>query len=1009
MRSQAIRTTRVFQAIAIAVVLGLGLPATAAQALVTGPPATGGQASTGVTFAADSYSRVASGGWGTADVGGSYTHAGSSSFSADGSTGLVALPTAGAARAATLEAVSALDVDVVVRVRTSKIATGAGQIGYVVARRHLASNSEYSAQILFASDRSISLRAQRVLNGAGTGFGNWTQIPGLSHSANTWYWFRAQFEGTNPTTIRSRVWPDGQPEPVGWTFVAADSSAALQSSGSVGLRAYNSSSATNAPVTFGFDDYLATPPQSSPPVAPTADFDHAQLPWSRELRFADTSTGGPTSWSWDFGDGQASSSQNATHTYATSGTYLVTLVASNGAGSDEVTRTMTVDPPLAPPGSPLGLTATPGDGQIQLSWQPVAGAAGYRVYRDGVPSVSPQTFTGAGDIAGCGTAGDEATAQLLDNVTGWVWTSGDNVYDNGALNEFRQCYQPSWGRHWARTFPTIGNHEYNTPGAAGYFDYFGAIAGDRDKGYYSFQLGSWLVLVLNSECSYVGGCYAGSAQEQWLRVQLASHTNTCTLAIWHEPLFTSGTSHTPSEYVRPLFKALYEGSADLVLTGHTHNYERFAPQTYLGALDTVRGIRQFVVGTGGESHASMGTPTANSEVRNDDSYGVLKLTLRSAAYDWQWMPQAGKTFTDTGSKACHDSRGAVTTTGPLNGALLGQPSFVDTTALNGTEYRYVVTALDGAGNESIPSAPVWATASSGSPPPPVADFAFSQQQGTLSVNFDDASTNSPTSWNWDFGDGASSTTRNPSHSYAAPGTYGVTLTAGNGGGSNSVTKTVGVQQPSSAAIANDSFTRTVSNGWGSATLGGAYTLDGTATNFSVGAGVGNIVLPSGGTTRATRLNNASARDVKVLFRVRANKLPSTGHQLYVYGEVRGNANSAYRPKLIINSNGSVMVHAGAVVNGSESSIAPAVVVPGLTYSANSWLWLRAEITGASPTTIRLRVWADGQTEPSAWQFTATNSVAVLQTAGAVGVRAYVDSIANWPITVSFDDFVVTTP
>jgi len=291
------------------------------------------------------------------------------------------------------------------------------------------------------------------------------------------------------------------------------------------------------------------------------------------------------------------------------------------------------------------------------------------------------------------------------------------------------------------------------------------------------------------------------------------------------------------------------------------------------------------------------------------------------------------------------------------------------------------------------------------PPAPVANFTSAQQAGSLTVDFTDTSTGSPTSWSWDFGDGGSSTQRNPSRTYAAAGDYSVRLTATNASGSDAVTKTVSVAAvPPSSTLAADTFGRTVSNGWGSANTGGAYTLEGSSANFSVGGGVGSMVLPATGATRATLLPAVSARDVDITFRVRSDKAAVGGAQ-YVYGVVRRNSNNAYRPKIILNTNGTVAVHAGQVVNNSESSVAPSVTVPGLTHTANSFIWVRAQVTGASPTTIRVKAWADGQAEPSAWHFSATNSNSALQTAGAVGLRAYISS-TNVPITFSFDDFSV---
>jgi hypothetical protein len=261
-------------------------------------------------------------------------------------------------------------------------------------------------------------------------------------------------------------------------------------------------------------------------------------------------------------------------------------------------------------------------------------------------------FVGAGDIAGCDTSGDEATAALLDGLSGTVFTLGDNVYDSGTADEFTNCYQPSWGRHRSRTWPAAGNHEYLTPNAAGYYSYFGTAAGDPAKGYYSYDLGAWHIVVINSNCSPVGGCGAGSPQELWLRADLAAHPAVCTLAYWHHPRFSSG-NHGNQPAMQPIWQALYEAGADVVLSGHDHDYERFAPQDPGGAADPVSGIREFVVGTGGKSHYAINTPIANSEVHNDDTFGVLKLVLHATSYDWEFIPEAGKTFTDTGTAACH--------------------------------------------------------------------------------------------------------------------------------------------------------------------------------------------------------------------------------------------------------------------------------------------------------------------------------------------------------------------
>jgi ABC-type transporter MlaC component len=262
-------------------------------------------------------------------------------------------------------------------------------------------------------------------------------------------------------------------------------------------------------------------------------------------------------------------------------------------------------------------------------------------------------LVGAGDIASCTSDGDEATADLLDAIDGVVFTLGDHAYEAGTPIEFAACYEPSWGRHKARTRPTPGNHDYYSPGASGYFDYFGRAAGEPGKGYYSYDLGSWHIIVLNSNCEEIGGCARGSPQERWLRADLAAHPRTCTLAYWHHPRFSSGP-HGSEPGLDALWQALYAHGADVVLAGHDHVYERFAPQRPDGEPDLASGLRQFVVGTGGGSHHQFGGPAvANSEVRNDDTFGVLKLTLRPATYEWQFIPVAGKTFTDSGTGRCH--------------------------------------------------------------------------------------------------------------------------------------------------------------------------------------------------------------------------------------------------------------------------------------------------------------------------------------------------------------------
>jgi hypothetical protein len=295
-------------------------------------------------------------------------------------------------------------------------------------------------------------------------------------------------------------------------------------------------------------------------------------------------------------------------------------------------------------------------------------------------AASDPVIAAAGDIAcdpassnfnaGNGTSGlcrQKYTSDLLVNAgLAAVLPLGDIQYYCGGYQAFLQSYELSWGRVKSISHPVIGNHEYiTTPdssgpstgcditndGAAGYFNYFGAAAGNPGQGYYSYDIGAWHLIALNSNCTDAGGCGPVSPQGQWLQADLAAHPNLCTLAYWHIPLFSSGGRDELNS--RDLWQILYDHDADLILNGHDHIYERFAPQDPNGVADPLNGMREFIVGSGGANHTSLATIAANSEVRNTDTYGVLKLTLHSTSYDWQFVPEAGKTFTDSGTGFCH--------------------------------------------------------------------------------------------------------------------------------------------------------------------------------------------------------------------------------------------------------------------------------------------------------------------------------------------------------------------
>ena len=228
---------------------------------------------------------------------------------------------------------------------------------------------------------------------------------------------------------------------------------------------------------------------------------------------------------------------------------------------------------------------------------------------------------------------------------------GDNQYDNGTLAAYRASYDKAFGRFRAITHPVVGNHEYHTANAAGYFDYFGSRAGTRGKGWYSFDLGAWHIVALNANCGNVG-CKAGSEQEQWLRADLAAHPARCTLAMWHQPRWSSGSEHGDSTSTSALVQALYDHHVDVLLSGHDHDYERFAPQNPAGGLDRARGVRQFVAGAGGKSLYGVSGQT-NTEARNATGFGALFLSLGPTSYTWQYANAVGGSYSDSGTTACH--------------------------------------------------------------------------------------------------------------------------------------------------------------------------------------------------------------------------------------------------------------------------------------------------------------------------------------------------------------------
>ena len=263
------------------------------------------------------------------------------------------------------------------------------------------------------------------------------------------------------------------------------------------------------------------------------------------------------------------------------------------------------------------------------------------------------TLVGAGDIGRCDDSSDTKTARLLSKIKGTVFTLGDHAYPDGTRSQLRNCYDPTWGKYKNRTRPAAGNHDYHTAGAKPYFDYFRWRAGKPGRGYYSYDRGTWHIVVLNSNCEEVGGCKWKSAQGRWLRRDLAHHRVRCTLAYFHHPLYASGRGEESSK-VKPFWHILYNHHAEVILNGHAHRYERFARMKPSGKPSLARGIRQFIVGTGGaQAEPIHGPDEPRVQAKNVGAPGVLKLDLGFGFYHWKFVPVAGRNYTDTGRARCH--------------------------------------------------------------------------------------------------------------------------------------------------------------------------------------------------------------------------------------------------------------------------------------------------------------------------------------------------------------------
>ena len=595
----------------------------------------------------------------------------------------------------------------------------------------------------------------------------------------------------------------------------------------------------------------------------------------------------------------------------------------------------------------------------------------------GLVGESDPVIAAAGDIAcdpqstsfnnGAGTATacrQQHTSDLLLDPTVFpdltaVLPLGDLQYENGAYTKFLNSYDSSWGRLKAITRPVPGNHEYVTAGAAGYYQYFGAAAGDPAKGYYSYDLGPWHLIALNSNCGPVGGCGSGSPQERWLKADLGATQSTCTLAYWHHPRFSSGGEHGSDSTYDTFWRDLYAAGADVVLVGHEHDYERFAPQTPDQTPDT-RGIREFVVGIGGRSFYTFSSVQPNSEVRITQQFGVLKLTLHGSSYSWELVAE-NHSVLDSGSTTCSVPAAPDV---PLS------PTLTSASGADGS-VSLQWSAPSSNGGAAITNYNVYRATASGAE-------TLLTQVGNVTSYTDSPVTNGTT--------------------------YYYEVSAVNSVGEGAVSNERSATPASSSVIVSDQFERTVSSGFGTADVGGPWNVSSTArTKVTGGQGVISGFTGANQDVQAWNPTTATNMEVVGLVQLNASNPVGGNYQARLVARAQTDARNGYVARIVHTTSGAATWALARVANaGGTNSTTLAQGTLLSSGAAGSRWWIRLRTNG---TTIQVRFWRDGTAEPAGWTATATDS---FWTSGRAALGAFAASGIATPFPqVLFDDFLAT--